>query len=84
MSDRVKDHKPVQPDGTPKTRAVVSSQNGMNFHLSNLVSQILEPLADDVGKHEGISSEDLLANIDDINIKMKDLSPEDRDNLTLI
>ena len=60
LSLLIKDHKPVEPGELPKTRLVVGSQAGMNLHLNNLISEVLEPLANRVeGNIEVISSEDL-------------------------
>ena len=45
----------------------------MNMHLSEIVSDLLEPLVGTLpGGEEVISTEDLLARIDDLNLEMKD------------
>ena len=41
---------------------------GVNFYLSEIVSDILEPIADTiVGGEEVISTEDLLARVEEVN-----------------
>ena len=57
----VKDHKQPSPDGTPKSRPVVSDCSGMGVHLSNLLSSYLEPISESI--RDGIdvvSTEDAL------------------------
>ena len=60
-----KDHKGWKwgDGGSPPTRPIVSGNKGMNMHLSEMISEVVEPVAD-VYKHgfEAISTEDLLAN----------------------
>ena len=68
-----KDHKGWVNGSTsiPPTRHVASGNVGMNLHLSELVSDILEPVVGSlVGGTEGISTEDLLAQIDELNLRM--------------
>ena len=67
LSLLIKDHKPVQPGEIPKSRPVCSSQESMNIHLSNLMSEILDPLADNCGGIETVSTEDLLSEVDKLN-----------------
>ena len=60
----------------PPTRPVASGSSGMNLHLSELVSQIMEPIANQwVGGLETISCEDMLSQIDALNLKNKDWKP---------
>ena len=70
-----KDHKGWKngsPD-VPPTRHVAGGHKGMNMHLSEVVSDLLEPLVGTLpGGEEVISTEDLLARIDDLNLEMKD------------
>ena len=40
----VKDHKHVEPGDPPPTRPVVSGSGGMNLHLNDILSKVLEPL----------------------------------------
>ena len=52
----------------PPTRPVASGSVGMNLHLSEMVSQVLEPLANSwVGGLETISCEDMLSRFDKLN-----------------
>ena len=39
----------------------------MNIHLSNIMSEILDPLADNCGGMETTSTEDLLSEVDKVN-----------------
>ena len=49
-------------------RPVCSSQSGLNFHLQNLISEVLEPIADQVqGGVEVGSTEDLLHEVELLN-----------------
>ena len=64
----VKDHKPCQESGLPKTRPVCASNSGMNVHLSNILSDVLEKVADRMaGSAEVISTEDALSRLDRFN-----------------
>ena len=69
MSLLVKDHKPWQEDsGKPvPTRPVVSGNVNINTHLSELLSEILEPVALELEGYEVQSSEEALAKIDELN-----------------
>ena len=61
-----KDHKgwDIKKGPVPPTRPVASGNRGMNIHLSEIVSEILEPVADSYkGSHEVISTEDLIAQL---------------------
>ena len=51
----------------PPTRHVASGNVGMNLHLSELVSDLLEPVVGTLNGTEVISTEDLLAQIDELN-----------------
>ena len=73
----VKDHKQVPQGSLPPTRPVVSGCKGMNLHLNDIVSDILEPLARNMEENEEfISTEDALALVDSLNkeFKNKELS----------
>ena len=62
-----KDHKGWNSDmGTiPPTRPVVGGNIGMNLHLSEIVSDVLDPVIENYeGGCEIISTEDLIANLD--------------------
>ena len=67
LSLLIKDHKPVKPGEIPKSRPVCASNESMNIHLSNLMSEILDPLADNCEGIETVSTEDLLSEVDQIN-----------------
>ena len=57
----------------PPTRPVASGNRGMNLHLSEILSDILEPVADEVkNSNEVISTEDMIA-----RMLVKDRSLED-------
>ena len=65
-----KDHKGWDPakGGVPPTRQVAGGNRGVNLYLSEVVSDILEPLVGMVeGGREVISMEDLAARIEDMN-----------------
>ena len=65
-----KDHKGWDPSkgGVPPTRQVAGGNRGVNLYLSEIVSDILEPLVGMIeGGREVISMEDLAANIEDMN-----------------
>ena len=63
----IKDHKPIKPGQLPKTRPVVASQSSMNLHLNNILSEILEPLANNCGVVDVVSLEEMLAEVDSVN-----------------
>ena len=69
----IKDHKPWSPDsGKPvPSRPVVSGSRGINTHLSEWVSEFLEPIASDMNSGEISSTEEALARIDIINSEIK-------------
>ena len=70
-----KDHKGWfwQMGGAPPTRPVASGNAGMNLHLSEMISKLLEPIANNFdGGLETISGEDMLSKIDQLNDKNKD------------
>ena len=56
----------------PPTRHVAGGHRGMNLHLSEVVSDILEPLVGTIEEGvEVISGEDLLARVDRMNEKFE-------------
>ena len=64
----VKDHKNVKPGELPPTRPVCSSCGSMGVHLSNILSEILDAIANNMKeKIEVLSTEDLLHKIDEYN-----------------
>ena len=65
----VKDHKkwdPTSNDPIP-TRPVVSVSRGPNTHLSELISEIMEPAGSRMQSGEVCSTEEALSKIDDLN-----------------
>ena len=64
-----KDHKNWKPtDGPPPTRPVCGANTGMNVHLSDLVSMVLEPLASSLpGSWEVISTDDYISRHEEYN-----------------
>ena len=74
MALLVKDHKAWSPDkGVPvPTRPVVSGNRGLNTHLSEAIAEILEPVALEMGSGEVSSTEEALALIDNLNIKIRE------------
>ena len=65
----VKDHKKWSEDnGTPvPSRPVVSGSKGINTHMSELVSEILEPIVKEMNAGEVCSTEETLSKFDQIN-----------------
>ena len=64
----MKDHKAWNPEEGPKTRPVCGTNKGMNVHFSDLVSEVLEPVATArQGTAEVISTEDMVSLINDFN-----------------
>ena len=71
----IKDHKKVQPGELPSTRPVVNASKGMNVPLSDILSDILEPLVSEMEKSaEVISSEHLLHEVDKVNQKFSQMN----------
>ena len=69
-----KDHKGWTEDkgGVPPTRHVAGGHRGMNLHISEIVSDILEPMVGRVeGGQEVISTEDSLSVVEDVNTDMR-------------
>ena len=74
----VKDHKPTNPGELPATRPVCSGCNSMGVHLSNILSEIIDAIANSMkGSMEVISTEDLLYKIDEFN-KLVDKENEEK------
>ena len=72
-----KDHKIWDGNGPVPTRPVVSGNKGLNTHLSELLSEILEPVSFSIGGGEIASTEEALSRIEHINntvLKHEDLS----------
>ena len=79
----VKDHKPVgsyDPEDGPPTRPVHTAYSGMDNPLSNLVSDLIEPVADiRADTNEVISTEDELSRVDEHNQYVDGLHEETDD-----
>ena len=74
----LKDHKGWSPKdgGVPPTRQVAGGHLGMNLHLSEIVSDIIEPLVGVLeGGREVISCEDLTARLEKVNLKNENWNP---------
>ena len=70
----MKDHKKWdrKSNKPPPTRHVAGGHVGMNLHMSEILSDILEPIVENIpGGEEVISTEDFLARIDELNLKFK-------------
>ena len=69
MSLLIKDHKSWSTESVspPPSRPVVSGNFGLNCHLSELISTILEPIAYEESGNEMDSTDDMIAKISKIN-----------------
>ena len=64
----LKDHKPAVNDGLHKTRPVVGANKGMNVPLSDILSDILEPVARGLNiNDEVVSSENMMYHLEELN-----------------
>ena len=62
--------------GIPPTRHVAGGNRGINLHLSEIVSDVLEPMVGRIrGGYEVISTEDTLARIEDVSERMVGWTP---------
>ena len=60
----------------PPTRPVAAGNRGQNQHMSEVVSDFVEPVVDSFeGGLEIISTEDMLARLDEINKRLEDWTP---------
>ena len=67
----LKDHKPVGENGAPRTRPVVSGNQGMNSHFNNIISGMLQQIGKEAEvRIEVISAEHMLQKIDELNAKL--------------
>ena len=76
-----KDHKGWKSgDGTiPPTRPIASGNSGMNPHLSEILSDVIEPIVDNMEEgNEAISTEDFVASLMELNTKMEEEAKKDR------
>ena len=74
MALLIKDHKNHDLDSNSPvpSRPVVSGNRGVNTHLSELLSEFLEPLIPDMGGGEVASTEEALYTITSVNEKIND------------
>ena len=70
----LKDHKDWSEESGKAipSRPVVSGNNGLNCHLSELVSLLIEPVAFEHSGSEVDSTDDMLAKINELNSKLSD------------
>ena len=68
----IKDHKSWSPDSetSPPSRPVVAGNCGLNSHLSELISHILEPITLEAPGCEIDSTSEMLSKIDKINCEL--------------
>ena len=67
LSLLIKDHKQLNPDGSPKSHPVCGASRSINGELSEWISTILDAMAASVETSEVISSEEMLALVDELN-----------------
>ena len=74
----VKDHKNWKPgsDSPPPSRPVVSGNTGLNCHLSEMLSLILEPITSQANGHEVDSTLEMLSKVEGLNEKFLSSSIE--------
>ena len=71
-----KTHKPVGPDGIPKSRPIVAASEGLTTALGEILSDVIEPIArtrgEDEHNYEAQSTEELMRDIEDTSIKAEE------------
>ena len=69
MTLLIKDHKKWSPgsEGPPPSRPVISGNSGLNCHLSDLISMVIEPIAYEASGNEIDSTDSMIARINRIN-----------------
>ena len=74
MKILIKDHKQWSPgsETSPPSRPVVNGRAGYNAHLSEILSQILEPIAVEMTGAEIDNSEEALAAFEQVNKKVNE------------
>ena len=73
-----KTHKPVGDDGVPKSRPICGAATGMTTPVSEILSDILEPLTRTVEDSvEAQSTEELLRKIEETNNNLDGVNQED-------
>ena len=94
MNLLIKDHKSWSPDSSdpPPSRPVISGNAGLNCHLSEIISLLIEPVAMESKGFEIDSTNEMLSKIDNLNSKIasflgkeypgsKNPSPENTENV---
>ena len=66
-----KDHKALQENGLPKTRAMCGASQTMNQRISDLLTDILQALFKSEPTHESLSTESYIYKIDRLNQDIK-------------
>ena len=62
-----KDHKPIQDDGLPKTRAMCGASQSINQRVSDLLTDVLQALFSSELSNESLSTESYIHKIDKMN-----------------
>ena len=62
-----KDHKPTQPDGLPKTRAMCGASQSINQRVSDLLTDVLQALFQSEHTYESLSTESYINKIERLN-----------------
>ena len=83
MALLIKDHKACSPGSNKPvpSRPVVSGNRGVNTHLSEIISEFLEPLILEMGSGEVASTEEALNAIEIVNNKMLNGLDRNKDNI---
>ena len=71
MTCHQKDHKPVDQQGNPKTRALMDAMTTHNQRSSDLLNDVLTALNLAEDSHEFLSTEDFLHKVGQINNKIR-------------
>ena len=73
-----KTHKPTGDNGVPKSRPIVGATKGLTTALGEMISDIIEPIARmNPDQCEAQSTEELMREIEDSNVKMKSRKMEE-------
>ena len=71
-------HKPPAPAGHPQSRPVVAAASGLSSRAGDLLSDFLEPLiAADLPRHEDLSTEEVLSQLEEAQTEIKRLGLRD-------
>ena len=72
MSLLIKDHKKWScgSAGPIPSRPVISGNSGLNCHLSEIISKIIDPVADEIEGNEVDSTDEMLAKINKLKVKL--------------